>query len=176
MTYLYHRVPRNLQGDTLHPLNEMKVLLPDVYKEATKKYEGREQVMEQVIPHLECKWNDVLHMSAVHPREIEKALGELGIEMKGRDFYEIDPQLLEKEKTIVYLYTSWKGVDTLKQKDQFVPFEIQDIEKYSVLPQVTKEYYKRMTAEGGKLLFWHLVPHILYKGTLKISDLKRFTI
>ena len=47
MVYLYHRVPENLIGETLYPLNELKTLYPDVYAEHVKKYEGREEKMDR---------------------------------------------------------------------------------------------------------------------------------
>lgn len=78
MNYLYHWVPKDLQGDTLFPLNTLKEKYPDLYKKEASKYVGREQIMQDVLPILNCLWNDVLHFSAVHPSLVKEALFESG--------------------------------------------------------------------------------------------------
>ena len=40
MRMLYHRLPDNFIGDTLYPLSQLKHVLPDVYAEQVKKYQG----------------------------------------------------------------------------------------------------------------------------------------
>ncbi|MBK8551651.1 MAG: hypothetical protein IPL53_11555 [Ignavibacteria bacterium] len=70
MNYLYHRVPKNLRGNVLYPLNTLKEIHPDLYEQQASKYAGREHITCQIIPILNCLWNDVLHFSAVNPEEI----------------------------------------------------------------------------------------------------------
>ena len=70
MTFLYHRVPANMQGDFLSPLNQLKDIYPEAYAEAVKKYEGREFLMNVGIPTLDCLWNDFLFLTAVHPFDL----------------------------------------------------------------------------------------------------------
>jgi len=43
--------------------------------------------------------------------------------------------------------------------------------KFSSIPQATKDYYKEMIGRGKRPLLYHKIPHILYKGTLDITDL-----
>ena len=38
MEFLYHRVPVNMEGSILYPLNQLKNLHPDIYVEHVKKY------------------------------------------------------------------------------------------------------------------------------------------
>ena len=78
MHYLYHRVPENMRGTTLYPLNQLRDAHPDVYAEAIKKYENRERVMRQVVIPFGCAWNDVLHFSPVHPSFAKSELQKYG--------------------------------------------------------------------------------------------------
>ncbi len=170
MNYLYHWVPKNMQGDTLYPLNLLKEEYPELYTDYAKNYEGREKVMEQFIPTLNCLWNDVLHLSAVHPQVVKDALTEAGMQGDLKiACYEIDPHLLDQEKTTVYFDTA-SGADKMKE-DNFVPFNPNETEKYSSLPQETKDYYKEIYSKGGRPLVFHKVVHILYKGTINIKGL-----
>ena len=69
------------------PLNEMKECLPEIYALEAAKYQGREQVMEQNVPHLECLWNDVVFFSPLDPRIVFSRLEKSGYQFY-RDRYE----------------------------------------------------------------------------------------
>lgn len=169
MTFLYHRVPEQMIGDVLYPLNQLKDLHPNVYAEQIKKYEGREFVMEQQVPILNCLWNDALHFSAVHPQKIADELEKLGQSLLGKKFYIIHPEKLEKEKAVVYLYKHKSKKDKLLPEN-WTEFRIEDIDNYTELPEKTIEYYKDQLGQGKKPLLWAWVPHIMYQGTLDVSD------
>ncbi len=161
-----------MRGDVLFPLNTLKDTQPDLYEKEASKYIGREQVMLQKIPFLNCLWNDVLHFSAVHPSLVKEALIEAG-RTKSFDieFFEVDPHLLTSENTIVYLYRHSNMEDKLKE-DNFAKYNPDDIAQYSPLPQETKDYYKEMLSQDKKPLLFHRVPHILFKGSLDTSKIK----
>lgn len=172
-TYLYHRVPDNMQGNILFPLNTLKEIHPDIYEKQAGKYDGREQVMNQQIPILDCLWNDVLHFSAVHPSLIREALIAAGRTNPIRmEVFEIDPHMLDPENTIVYLYQHTNPEDKFKPEN-LAKYNPEYLEKYSILPEETKEYYKEMVSQDKHPLLFHRVPHILYKGNLDISTLKK---
>jgi hypothetical protein len=158
-----------MHGDILYPLNELKGIYPNIYAEAIEKYTGRESVMEQRIPRLDCLWNDVVHLSAVHPKVVDDALIELGSHLPARRFFVIDSHSLENEKTIVYLYQHHTRAEKLTLTN-FTKYDPNDLEKLAVLPEETKSYYKEALARGERPLFWHRVPHILYKGSIDIRD------
>jgi len=67
MNFLYHLVPENMIGKILYPLNRLKSISPKSYKEQVKKYNKREHVLEKTILSLNCKWKDVIHLTAVIP-------------------------------------------------------------------------------------------------------------
>ena len=176
MNYLYHRVPKNLKGNILYPLNVLKEKHPDIYEEQASKYIGREQITQQIIPVLNCLWNDVLHFSAVNPEEVKQALIEAG---KDPDFqmmqYLVDPQILKPENTIVYLYAHNDVKDKLNENN-FVAYNPEDVVKFSSMPQTTKDYYRECIENGRSPLLYHRIPHILYHGTIDITNLPILTV
>ncbi|MEK7460312.1 MAG: hypothetical protein AAB628_02040 [Patescibacteria group bacterium] len=167
--YLYHMVPEDMQGTTLHPLNSMKGTHPELYLSKAAKYTGRERVMENFIPTLECAWNDVLHFSAVNPEEIKKSLIEAGMSPRQLKFYQIDPSLLDPEKTTIYLYQEKMSEDKMN-KENFSEYNSEKLAEHSILPQVTKDYYKEKFGKSERPLMFVGVPHILHKGSVDISD------
>jgi hypothetical protein len=170
MAYLYHKVPDSMHGDILYPLNQLLSINKQAFMNANAKYEGREHVKEQRIPHLDCLWNDVLHFSAVDPREIKKAYSELGEVFKG-NFYKIDPHKLNPAKTIIYLYQHTRAEDKLNE-DNFAPFKADNLEQYTQLSNETVKDYKKRINQGERPFLYHRVPHILYKDSLDVSDVQ----
>ncbi len=157
-----------MQGDVLYPLNILKEKYPEIYNEHRLKYKGREKVMELLIPKLNCLWNDALHLSAIHPKLVKDAIAEAG----GRsDYkmlcYQIDPHILDPDKTVVYLYST--PTPDMTKEDDFVGFKPDEMDKYSLLPQETIEYYKECHANTKRPLTFHRAPHIFYKGTINIK-------
>lgn len=169
MNYLYHRVPYNLTGKYLMPLNELKKKLPVVYKEHAKKYLKRDALLSMKVPKLNCLWNDALHLIAVHPKKINKALKEAGVNPKKRKWFKINPKLLDSKKTIVYLY---KKRPLNADSSEFIQFNVKKLPKYSFIGKETKKFYKKAILNYQKVFTFHLMPHILYKGKLRISDLE----
>ena len=164
MANLYHRVPDNMIGDTLYPLNELKDVHPDVYERERQKYEGRKAVTAQTIPYLDCRWNDVLHLTAVHPKKLKDALDT----NKTFQYYQIDPHRLEPDNTIVYLYNELGPLT----KESFTTYDPNKITQYTELPEETKQYYQERQEQGKRPLLFVYIPHILYKGSINISDVE----
>ena len=175
MYYLYHRVPEQMEGNILYPLNTLKEKNPELYEKESAKYKDREQVMEQRIPTLNCMWNDVLHLSPIHPTDLKKALSESGIETREMKFYQIDPETLDPANTTVYLYAHTDKADNMKLEN-FSPYDPSMISQYSTVSEETKAYYKEMKAKGGRPLLFVKVPHILYKGSIDTSNIPVKTI
>lgn len=175
MNYIYHGVPKNMNGNILYPLNTLKEKLPEIYKLASKKYVDREKVMEVKIPPLNCLWSDVLHFSAIHPSLIRQALIDSGDTTSYKmEFLEIDPHLLKPEDTVIYLYKHENVLDV--SVDNFTTFNPDDLAQYSILPEETKAYYNKCFAEGKKPLLFHKVAHIFYKGALDVTNMRKIEL
>lgn len=171
MNYLYHLVPGDIQDNTLYPLNELKTRYPDIYKQQASKYVGREYIMQQKIPILDCLWNDVLHFSAVHPKDIKQALIESGQDFNFKmNYYQIDPKLIDPKNAIIYLY-SHKNSEDKMNKENFTSYKPDELIKFSSVPFATKDYYRQMISEKKRPLLYYKIPHIFYKGILDINNL-----
>ena len=169
MGFLYHRVPKNMNGTVLYTLNILKEIFPEIYNEEVKKYEGREILLETEIPPLKCLWNDVLHFTAVAPEELKNNLAKAGITYN-MSFFKVPINLIEGENSIAFMYRRDLGIAA-----NFKEYEVFDPNKmdvYSKVPEETIEYYKQKQAEGVRPLLYHLVPHILYKGKIETKNLE----
>jgi hypothetical protein len=181
MQYFYHHVPKNLQGTTLYPLSVLKSKIPEIYESEISKYDGRKYVTQQRIPLLrDCLWNEVIFMTTVNPQELFDARAEAGWgKIPPQKYFRIDPSTLDQEKLAVSLFK----VKELNAKsgvkaDDFVKYSQDDIDKYAILPQATKNYYRYEHEHGQPKirLFYRYVPHILYKGEIDISNAEIITI
>ena len=162
---LYHLVPEDVRGDTLHPLGELRVRFPDVYERAWRKYADREHVPSQPVPILGCRWMDVLHLTPVHPVELKEALEPLGLEYPRR-FYEVDPLLLDPDRTVIFA----QPIDD-PRSNRFSPahwhrYDGELVRRHRELPQATKAYYRAQVAAGRRPLLFPGVAHVLYRGSL----------
>ncbi len=174
--YLYHSVPENLHGNILYPLNTLKEKFPKIYEQEVSKYVGREDTTQLQIPTLNCLWNDVLHFLAVNPKEVKKALIDAGRDSDfTMNYYQVDSKLIEPKNATVYLYAHTDDENDMNEEN-FVPYNPDEVQKFSSMPQETKGYYKEIISKGDMPLLYHRIPHILYKGTLDINDLSIISV
>lgn len=165
MDYLYHGVPKDMRGNTLYPLNQLKEFYPDIYEKEATKYKNRGYLMEQKIPLLDCLWNDVLHFTAVPPIKIKNTLSSLGKNYKYK-FYQIDPKEFSKENTVIYLFKPNKKVFT---SDNFIEYSPEIVKDLQDIPVETMEYYKKKIESGEQPLMYQYIPHILHRGSIQID-------
>lgn len=173
MYYVYHGVPEHIKGTKLIPLNQMHQLYPDLRKKYLEKYKGREQILERRIPLLDCSWNDVVQFLPLHPQKVFQLQQELGIISKipPYQFYEIAAGSLDPSKTVIFLKTAPGEENTVvKWLDDVDLATIQDI------PYATIEYFESVVGTGGLPFNYQFIPHILYKGTLDISNTPIITL
>jgi len=170
---LYHLVPKNLQGKTLYPLNQLKSTHPERYAEHIKKYNWRKETLQGIIPILNCLWNDVLHFSPVHPQQVKNNYQNAGFTVNTLRAFEINAKTLEPSRTVIYQYLHKPSKDrSVKYSfpNNFVPYDLTKLNAMTELPESTKTYYAEMFAKGKRPLAFVGVPHVLYKGSLDISD------
>lgn len=174
MVYVYHRVPNNLSGFILRPLNDWKQLKPELFAAKSAKYIGRKHVMQERIQPLDCLWNDVLFLQPIHPSKIDQALTSLGHPLIERSYYKVPLSMLDPSNTILWI---WKGSGALDAlPNRFKPCTKEVLNKYQELQQETLNYYREQYQEGkSPLLYWR-VPHIFYKGCLDVRELETISI
>ncbi len=158
-------------GTVLYPLNELEDVDPETWRQEREKYAGREQVLEKRVPPLNCLWNDVLHLSAVHPADIIAALGDVGLEPLRRRFFEIDPFDLDADRTVVFVNRRASAADAL-DGSQWMPFQSAALTELSTFNEASRRYYRECAQGGRRPLLWGYLPHVLYRGSLDIRTLR----
>ncbi len=161
-------------GTILHPLNTLKKSHPRIYHEEVKKYEGREELLTTEVLPLKCLWNDVLHFTAVSPHELKDNLAKAGLEYDEESWFKVPVERIQGEKSIAFIYRRDQGI--IPDFQEYEVFDAKRMEAYCTVPPETITYYKKMKIEKDGPLLFHLVPHILYKGTLDTSDLAIITV
>ncbi|MDQ7797406.1 MAG: hypothetical protein RDU76_00495 [Candidatus Edwardsbacteria bacterium] len=158
---VYHKVPDELQGDTIYPLNRLKDIFPGVYQKQAAKYTGRENLLQRKVPILNCLWNDVIHLTAINPKIIFSYLRQIGFEYPLHGFYEIDFSKLDPDYCIEMIYSGGERKYRKIESDNFP--------KVENLPAETIEYFKNCWKEKTHPLLFKGIPHILYKGAINIK-------
>ncbi|MFW5748864.1 MAG: hypothetical protein ACOCYT_04540 [Chloroflexota bacterium] len=170
---IYHVVPTEFIGSTLYPLNALPDSLPQIYAEQVAKYRGRPELLSLRIPYLDCQWNDVLHFSPVHPARLRDALTGAGFDWKVFDWFEVDPLACGIDHTNAVIYTfpaHMEGRDFSVSPDDFVPFSTEVLEMLNSIPKATTDYFNYVKAHDERPFLFNFVPHVLYHGTLNVSQ------
>jgi len=170
--------PLDLNGDSLIPLNQIRKFDQALYEKKVKKYKGRENLLNLIIPKLNCKWNDVLFFSPVHPQIIKELREELHLKWNLFNWYELNPNdipAFEKKSVIYDSEEKQKGDFSINEKE-IIPFTLDKLKKYRKIPNSTRQHYKNMKAQDEPIFTFYQIPHILFKGVIPISKLKNLTI
>lgn len=161
--YLYHRVPENLVGDVLYPLNKLKEVDSATYVAAVAKYEERKEIMQQQLPGGEL-WNDVLHFTPVHPSKIKEALMEAGATVKPTEWFQISVRSINTSQATVF------------QEEKFQSFDEANLHEGMDLPEATKKHYRQAIAAGERPFLFHDAPPVLYHGHIPLAECTKITV
>ncbi|HYF28924.1 MAG TPA: hypothetical protein VEA36_00985, partial [Candidatus Paceibacterota bacterium] len=143
MLTLYHAIPRNMSGTVLYPLNALKDVDSSLYEAHAAKYEGREHLMEERIPLLDCRWNDVLFLTAVSPVRFRAAYESTGY-VRERPFraYAIDVATLDQSRLAALTEME------LNKPVRYEPFDPARYRDYATIPEATLDYWRAQRACG----------------------------
>ncbi len=157
-----------MDGAVLYPLNKLKEMKPAQYEQQALKYKGRESLMQERLPIVDCLWNDVIHCTPIHPEKIISALCVIGLRPPNLRYFKIPVSLLEGMDVIYKQYTQ---EDVLDEAD----CERFDAGKYNELDQIpvrALQYYRESVRQRKRPLMFHFIPHVLVKGEIEISDVE----
>ena len=172
MSYIYHLKPEPMEGSELIPLNLMSAD-SELYKGHALKYEGRESLMEEVIPILDCKWNDVVQFSALDPQLIVNELKKHEPELKliRKEYYKIHVnEIIGKYDAVVFERKTPRIKKDFTIEDSELDVLDAKYKEIRSVPEATINCWKKAKREGDKLLWFPFIPHILVKGRIETSD------
>lgn len=167
--YLYHQVPRQFFGWDIVPLNQIKRFDHGLYTQYLQKYKGREHVLKTIIPLLQCGWSDVLFLTAVSPDEWKRVFHTIDHAIDTLSFYQIPLGKINIHSAVVMEYNE-------SNHERFSWFYPRNLKKIGKIPEKTCAYYKEAHDKGEPVFLHHLVPQILYRGTLNISGCPIITV
>ena len=174
--FVYHAKRQGFVGERLYPLNALRDKLPEVYNNAVKKYQGREWLLDVVIPPLNALWNDVIHLSLMHPAVIYRALSDTGFSHHICSVEWIAVPIEDVVRLPSTLYRNiriWQDTKVLLP-DDFEAAVPERVTALSGMPDINLAYYRECFGRGEKPLLWKRAPHVLVKGELDISRYKTF--
>lgn len=164
--YVYHRVPYNMIGRILYPLNALKEINQELYEYQVQKYIGREHTKNKRIDKLKCNWGDVVFLSPIHPKIIRDEIESVGFPKNNKQLWiKIPLNDLELDNIVVDI-----------DEDKFEFLKKVDFSKLKDLPEKTKQYYRDTYKKGGNPLILAYAPHLMYKGVIDISNYEVFEV
>ena len=170
MPSLFHTVPNEMRGTVLYPMNELEHVDRSAWARERAKYARREHVLALRVPPLECLWNDVLHLSPVHPADIVAELRAVGLEPLRSRFFEIDAAGLDPARTVVFVNRRASSSDEI-DASQWIPFEPEALPALAGFNEASRRYYRECAKTGTQPLLWAYLPHVFHRGALDTRDL-----
>ena len=178
MSYIYHMKPVPFEGSSLIPLNQMN-REGDLYKRHARKYKGREDLMDGVIPMLDCKWNDVVQFSALDPQLIVNQLKNIEEDFKliRTEYFKIHiDQIIGKYDSFIFDRNKKqeKGDFTIQESE--VDYLDNSYQELANVPRETNQFWNEVRRDGGKYLWFAFIPHVLVKGIIDTKDFEICTL
>jgi hypothetical protein len=170
---LYHRRAPGFRGEILYPLHQLKDVANDVYEAQIEKYRGRESLLEQRVPFLDCRWNDVLHFSPVHPGKIKQVCEAAGLPWWPADWFECEPQAhgFDERNTAIFLYADMT-VELSIPVTEFERYSPHRVSEMTEVPQRAREYVHEIAQTGQPHFIFAGVPHILHRHPLNVRQVE----
>jgi hypothetical protein len=183
MTAVWHGVPRDMVGETLFPLGQLRDVDVLLYESQRAKYAGREEVLDYRLPILDRGFLDTVHCSSVHPHWIFRARRDAGFDLPTRSdtgwgiglAFEIPLERIVVNPTVWYSWrTPWVNGyphENVPKEPPSDEFEVFDSARYAPLhdvPDLHREYLARMSRRGERALTFVHIPHVLVAGPIDI--------
>jgi hypothetical protein len=167
--YVYHFKPVRMTGTRLLPLNE---LAQDLREDHLKKYRGREEVIREPVPPLECSRVEVVHLAPIDPRIIVRVWREHGFDLPKRpiEVIRIPSSFLDESRTVIYL-----PYGKTARKD-FFPFRHETYRELSQISESQLEDWRDQRRNGFPLFWFSSTEHVLTRCSVEVSGCEIFTL
>jgi len=150
--------------------------IPEIYDLHNSKYVGREDLTKLYIPQLDCLWNDVLFMTPIHPQEHQNVYDKFNYYARGTQFFKIPADMLNPAITKLYLYQKVVDLADITLPRNILDYVPSEMENYCKIPPRALAYLEDKLRKNEQFFTHHKMPHILYKGTLDVSNIEIITV
>lgn len=179
MAFIYHMVPKNMDGTTLYPLSELKKLYPAIYEKEIKKYDDhpkRKELPQRILKKINCPQAEVLHFSPIHPSLMFVGLKSIFPDWNYSSlFYEIPIERIEGMPA-VFFDMNKTGTYIFGEEEPDEMFELITPKNYKILDDLPKEaleFYQQWKDRGEKgAPAMGRIPHLMVKGQISIEKCK----
>lgn len=165
---LYHLAPKELVGSTLLPLSQLRSEHRPLYERYARKYEGREDLLDDEVPGLDCCWQDVVFLTALRPSTIRGLHEEAGFELPELRWFQINPAMLEKDRLAIYWYRHSQR-ERKYAPENWQEFSVALMPELQEVPGATRQHYAGAASNGMRPWAFFRTPHILHKGALDVT-------
>ncbi len=173
--FVCHFQPPQMHGATLVPLNLLKSMHLETYEQEAKRYTGREKLMKRVIPILDCLWNDVIHLSPIHPQrvlDVWKQEGMISSQKKDAVFptFKIPVEKLIESQTVCFQSFNFVRGSYDSLLDKYWRFSSTEYrEQVEVHDDQVRVW--RANRDAKQMRFWYShTMHILARQEIDVSD------
>jgi hypothetical protein len=90
--------------------------------------------------------------------------------LKTSKFFRIPVSKFEQGKVIIFTAKKFKFQGSGPEPIDFVNFNEETFSEAAVIPQEMIDYYKKCAENNKKPFLFVFIPHILYRGSLDVSD------
>lgn len=160
--YLWHHVPLHMRGHQLWPLKALAEVEPEIAAHHRAKYQGREHIAELYIPLLDCRWDEVIFLSPIHPQLLTNAMEEAGHSVHGRSVYQIPSEILSEHEVV------WFDPKKSGPKGEVTPASVWKWNMASHTSQQLSDqampYYQQCLASGRRPLILATELHVIVRG------------
>lgn len=174
----------DFRGDELLPLNLLATRFPDVHDREIRKWDGRESVVDFVVPHLGVTWGDTVNLAALDPARLVEARRRLGVPFSGlqqRRVLRIPVHRIAGLAAVQYDSRShWRNsrphqldVPGTPPDSDFTPFDPATYEELTEVPQMHLDYLVEQRGAGLAALGFVFVRHVLVAGAVDVTGLER---
>lgn len=171
--FAYHRVREHFIGDFILPMNQLKVIYPEIAKDYISKYNGREHILKTEV-HTGFSWLDYAFLGLHHPRLIFNTLRELGFDIKigSHKYFEIPIEKIDPSpnKTLVWKFTQDCPIESIDWSDCISLKDAHHEINLEILTDKTLEHFQESFQKEKNPLLWLFLPHLMTREPINIRD------
>lgn len=176
MGYIYHLVPKGMIGETLIPLSDLKIELPELYTKEIRKYDDHPQrklLPKRILKKLNCPQEEVLHFSPIHPHLMFQGLKSVFSEWSNDSlFYEIPIERIKGIPSIIF-DMNCTGTYVFGEDEPDEMFSWVTPETYKIIDKIPSEaieFYQQWKNRGERgAPAMARIPHLMTKGRVSIE-------